>query len=415
MKDHEIAQLVNALRDCAVEFHSAQQLRERIAALVVPALRGERSPKMPAWSDELSVTLNVLAGKREELRAANDQLVDWDKLFTAVVSPSLPGAPSLWPFNGGQGPAMVAFAIHQLREELRVTDQLLAERDRLLKAIPECPSHGDGCVPSAIEWVERQKILERDSLAWLAELRDSPSYDQETNDVIVRLETILSLQQSSSGITAGAESASQVVDFGAAGPIRTGDLLITNQSAKAPETSQNQDVTPKTAPTQPVEVVPAESSGCEGVTAGEARAEYIEVCADVRYWEDASVNGTDDDNGTLIPFRNGDAWCPVIRLADGMVMDWPQGMTAHIHYKVCDAGEYWLLDSGRQRTAKWGGYYVPNDFLCHGDSGYGDYIIFKVGADGVIANWCSPAVEMARGGDEESHHKWVALIKDGTP
>lgn len=47
LKDNEIAQLVNALRDCAVEFHAAQQLRERIAAIVVPALRGVRSP-MPA-------------------------------------------------------------------------------------------------------------------------------------------------------------------------------------------------------------------------------------------------------------------------------------------------------------------------------------------------------------------------------
>lgn len=220
------------------------------------------------------------------------------------------------------------------------------------------------------------------------------------------------LQQSSSGITAGAEKSSQVVDFGAAAQNRTADLLITNQDKNTPETSQNQDVTPKTAPAQPAQVAPTESSGCEGVTAGEARAEYIEVCADVRYWEDASVNGVDDDSGTLIPFRKGDSWCPVIRLADGRVMDWPVGMAASIHYKVCDAGEYWLLDFELRRIAKWGGYYVPNDFLCHGDSGYGDYIIFKVGADGVIANWCSPAVEMARGGDEESQSKWVALIKD---
>jgi len=75
------------------------------------------------------------------------------------------------------------------------------------------------------------------------------------------------LQQSSSGITAGAENAPQVVDFGAAGPNRTGDLLITNQDKNTPETSQNQDVTPKTAPAQPAQVAPTESSGCEGVTA----------------------------------------------------------------------------------------------------------------------------------------------------
>ena len=37
------------------------------------------------------------------------------------------------------------------------------------------------------------------------------------------------LQQSSSGITAGAEKPSQVVDFGAAAQNRTADLLITNR------------------------------------------------------------------------------------------------------------------------------------------------------------------------------------------
>jgi hypothetical protein len=44
LKDHEIAQLVNELRDTAIKYRDAQQLRERIAALVVPALRGKRAP-----------------------------------------------------------------------------------------------------------------------------------------------------------------------------------------------------------------------------------------------------------------------------------------------------------------------------------------------------------------------------------
>ena len=71
---------------------------------------------------------------------------------------------------------------------------------------------------------------------------------------------------------------------------------------------------------------------------------YIEVSAQVRYWEDATINGTTDTDGTLAPMRKDDCWAPVIRLADGMVMDWPQGTTADVHFKVCDAGEYWLLD-----------------------------------------------------------------------
>jgi hypothetical protein len=39
LKDHEIASIVNQLRDIAIECRDAQQLRESIARVVVPALR----------------------------------------------------------------------------------------------------------------------------------------------------------------------------------------------------------------------------------------------------------------------------------------------------------------------------------------------------------------------------------------
>jgi len=123
-----------------------------------------------------------------------------------------------------------------------------------------------------------------------------------------------------------------------------------------------------------------------------AKAEYIEVSAEVRYWEDATVNGQEDTDGALIPFKVGAVWTPVIRIADGVVMNWPQGTEASIHYKVCDAGEYWLLDADKKHIAKASGYYVP-DGLCHGDKGYGDYIIFKVGADGKIEGWKRPDID----------------------
>lgn len=119
----------------------------------------------------------------------------------------------------------------------------------------------------------------------------------------------------------------------------------------------------------------------------------LKVSAEVRYWEDASVNGQEDVDGTLIPFRKGDLWEPIIDLATGKVDGWPQGTAAEIHYKVCDAGEYWLLDDGGKEVAKWAGYYVPDDFLCPGDNGYGDYIILEIDADGQIAKWRMPSIE----------------------
>lgn len=122
------------------------------------------------------------------------------------------------------------------------------------------------------------------------------------------------------------------------------------------------------------------------------KADYIEVSAKVRYWEDSEVNDKSDNDGLLIPLRKNDCWCPIVRLADGFVVDWPEKTTASIHYKVCDAGEYFLLDANKNRVAKWCGEYVPDKFLCHGDDGFGDYIIFNVDGSGMIEKWRAPSV-----------------------
>lgn len=139
---------------------------------------------------------------------------------------------------------------------------------------------------------------------------------------------------------------------------------------------------------------------------------YLEISAQVRYWEDAQVNRVADKDGGLIPFRVDNLWCPIIRLSDGQVMEWPEGVTADIHYKVCDAGEYWLMNDRRQRIAKWSGFYVPDDFLCHGDRGYGDYIIFTVGPDGVIQKYQAPNIRMACESDDDDQSGWIALNTD---
>jgi len=123
-----------------------------------------------------------------------------------------------------------------------------------------------------------------------------------------------------------------------------------------------------------------------------AEAAFIEVEAGVRYWEDATVNGVEDEAGTLIPLRVKDEWCPTINLAMGRVSEWPTGTTAEVHYKVCDAGRYWLLDKEGNRIATRDGY-VPGQFLCHGDNGYGDYIIMKIDGEGKIADYHRPSVE----------------------
>ena len=112
------------------------------------------------------------------------------------------------------------------------------------------------------------------------------------------------------------------------------------------------------------------------------------IQAGVRYWEDATVNGQEDIDGTLIPLRNGDNWLIQIDLESGVIDNWPAGTTAYVYYKVCDAGKYWLQDIDGERV-KYKGDYVP-DFLDISGEGYGDYLIFNIDGTGKIEGWRTP-------------------------
>ena len=117
----------------------------------------------------------------------------------------------------------------------------------------------------------------------------------------------------------------------------------------------------------------------------------IRVSAEVRYWEDARINGEPDTDGSRTPLRKGECWEPTIDLRTGRVRDWPHGTTADVHFKVCDAGFYELLDSADRVVAVKRGY-VP-DLLSVGESGYGDYIILKIAPDEQIAKWKTPCID----------------------
>jgi hypothetical protein len=116
---------------------------------------------------------------------------------------------------------------------------------------------------------------------------------------------------------------------------------------------------------------------------------YLRALCDVRYWEDTKVNGIEDTNGDLIPCRDsdlhGDYWGPVIDLETGTIQDWPIGTTADVHYKVCDAGIYQLLDADKNVVKEIDGYVIK--MMCPKDNGYGDYVIMKIDENGVIDGW----------------------------
>jgi hypothetical protein len=108
------------------------------------------------------------------------------------------------------------------------------------------------------------------------------------------------------------------------------------------------------------------------------------VNAHVRYWEDASINGVADEDGTLTPCREGDLWCPEIDIDTGVILNWPKGTTADIHFKVCDGGSYYLKDAEGNIVLKREDDYVPNQLI---PGSYGDYIEMTIDVNGKIADW----------------------------
>jgi len=130
----------------------------------------------------------------------------------------------------------------------------------------------------------------------------------------------------------------------------------------------------------------------------QSKAVYLLVDAGVRYWEDAMVNHVSDLDGSLMPFRQGDRWQPIIRLADGVVEGWPARLTAHTYYKVCDDGVYHLLDENRRAIARWKGHYVPDKILCIDEDGFGDYIALEIDGNGQILGWEPPALDSSEWG-----------------
>jgi len=111
-----------------------------------------------------------------------------------------------------------------------------------------------------------------------------------------------------------------------------------------------------------------------------------------RFIEDASVNGYRDlENNPKMPFVKFDDktkeyfWEVNIDIDKGQIIDWPQGTTASIHYKVCDEGTYELYDENNKLIASIDDY-VPS-IMCPKEEGYGDYIIMDIDKNGFIQDW----------------------------
>ena len=118
----------------------------------------------------------------------------------------------------------------------------------------------------------------------------------------------------------------------------------------------------------------------------EVEIKTLHVEAGVRYWEDTEVDGIDDEDGTLIPCRDGDLWKPIIDVETGQITNWEIGKTANVHYKVVDSGSYFLKDEKGETVLSIDEDYVPK-MMCPKENGYGDYIIMDIDENGFIQDW----------------------------
>lgn len=113
----------------------------------------------------------------------------------------------------------------------------------------------------------------------------------------------------------------------------------------------------------------------------------IQVKAGVLYWEDSEINGLPDtEDGDNVPCKKGGLWMPEIEIETGKIINWTQGTTALIHYKVCDQCGWELKDESGTVVISADAEYVP-DTLCPADNGYGDYIIMAIDENGMIEDW----------------------------
>jgi hypothetical protein len=116
----------------------------------------------------------------------------------------------------------------------------------------------------------------------------------------------------------------------------------------------------------------------------EVDIKMVEVRAHVRYWDDATINGVTDEEGTLTPCREGEMWCPIIDIDTGVITNWTKGVKANVHFKVCDGGSYFLKDANGKVVLSREDDYVPNELI---PGSYGDYIEMSIDENGKIANW----------------------------
>lgn len=95
------------------------------------------------------------------------------------------------------------------------------------------------------------------------------------------------------------------------------------------------------------------------------------------------INYGEEDIPNDFPLRHGDIWIATIDIEPGKIRDWPAGVGEQKMFMKVDGGSYYLIGQDCRHLLAIEGNYVP--CCIPGDSG--DYIDFKISADGSVENW----------------------------
>ncbi len=97
--------------------------------------------------------------------------------------------------------------------------------------------------------------------------------------------------------------------------------------------------------------------------------------------------GDDEDSDMSSDFplldESKTLWTAHVNIDTGLISGWPIGEKRKAFIKVCDAGQYTLVDSDGNHLKTIEGY-VPNGII---PGEYGDYIDLDIDENGFIANW----------------------------
>jgi hypothetical protein len=120
----------------------------------------------------------------------------------------------------------------------------------------------------------------------------------------------------------------------------------------------------------------------------ELDVKFLRVTVPVRYEEDDIPND--------FPLRNNDIWRATIDLDTGDVLNWPKGEGRIFGMKVCDAGQYELLNAESKVIAE------RFDYVPYGCGiGGGDYIEMGILPTGKVGRWpAQPELDVAFFGED---------------